>query len=105
LLFKKEREKFIREMQKYMQLDWFGHCVKRPCPDKFADGRKGDCKKVIATEYKFFLAFENSICKDYVSEKLFSILEYNIIPVVYNGASNDFHVRSDKFLKKKFLAN
>jgi hypothetical protein len=79
-------------MQRYMKVDVFGGCEKG-CPDKFKDGRMGDCKLIIATEYKFYLAFENSICKDYVTEKLFGILKYNVIPVVLNGASNDFYVR------------
>ena len=30
--------------------------------------------------YKFYLAFENSICPDYVTEKFFNILQYNVIP-------------------------
>ena len=84
-------------MQKYMHVDLFGRCGKK-CPDKFKDGRMGDCKLIIGTEYKFYLAFENSICKDYVTEKFFGILKYNIIPVVLNGGSNGVYVSS--FLEK-----
>ena len=83
-------------MQKTMGVDVLGGCGKQ-CPDKFKDGRLGDCKSIIGTEYKFYLAFENSICKDYVTEKFFGILKYNIVPVVLNGGSNEFYVRYKNF--------
>ena len=41
---------------------------------------------MIEGRYKFYLAWENAFCKDYVTEKLFEIAKYNIIPVVLNGA-------------------
>merc|ERR1711915_945299 len=37
--------------------------------------------------YKFYFSLENSVCKDYISEKFFNILKYNVIPVVLNGAN------------------
>ena len=83
-------------MQKYMSVDLFGKCG-RPCPSKFKDGRDGDCKMILGTEYKFYLSFENSLCKDYITEKLFEILKYNIIPVVLNGVSTHNYVRSIYF--------
>ena len=30
--------------------------------------------------YRFYLSFENSVCADYVTEKFFRILHYNVIP-------------------------
>merc|ERR1712032_531008 len=36
---------------------------------------------------KFFLAFENSICTDYVTEKFFRTLSRLIVPVVLGGAN------------------
>lgn len=38
-------------------------------------------------EYKFYFAFENSLCTDYVTEKLFEALQRKIIPVVFGGAN------------------
>ena len=40
----------------------------------------------LSRRYKFFLAFENSLCKDYVTEKMFAALQYPWIPVVYGRA-------------------
>lgn len=38
-------------------------------------------------QYKFYLSFENAICDDYVSEKLFHVLDYDTIPITYGGAN------------------
>jgi hypothetical protein len=66
-----------------------------------------DCYFLVSTKYKFVLAFENSICKDYVTgifvvfllqikntnnnpivtEKLYNHLKLNVVPVVL-GAAN-----------------
>ena len=63
---------------------------------------------MLERDYKFYLAFENSICKDYVtgsskrwtffkicnfiiycsvSEKFYNALLFNVVPVVYGGAN------------------
>ena len=36
-------------------------------------------------DYKFYLAFENSKCRDYVTEKFYNALLYSMVPVVYGG--------------------
>lgn len=62
-------------------MDIWGDCGKRAkCPKFHNDA----CKSEIERTYFFFFAFENSICKDYVTEKLWSRLSHNIIPVVLN---------------------
>lgn len=78
------RMDYIRALQKYATIDVFGNCGKK-CPENFVNGTRGNCKQIISEEYKFILVFENSFCKEYITEKLFDILRYNIIPVVYGG--------------------
>ncbi len=45
-----------------------------------------DCYRMLETNYKFYLSFENSICIDYVTEKFFNILKYDVVPIVFNGS-------------------
>ena len=55
----------------------YGRCSAEKCKDN-------DCWKE-AVKAKFYLAFENSLCTDYVTEKLYKMTFYPIIPVVYAG--------------------
>jgi alpha-1,3-fucosyltransferase len=41
---------------------------------------------MLESTYKFYLSFENTVCPDYVTEKLFKILAHDVVPVVYGGA-------------------
>ena len=65
------REDYVHSMQDFMSVDIFGLCGNTTgCP------HGTDCLTTLSREYKFYLAFENSICEDYVSEKL--VLIYSL---------------------------
>ena len=54
---------------RYINVDIYGRCGKLTC-------RKSDekrCGEMLDTDYKFYLSFENSLCKDYVTEKFFKV--------------------------------
>lgn len=77
-----KREAYVRELSKYIDVDIYGKCGK-PCPFK------EDCKIHLSKIYRFYLSFENSLCKDYVTEKILSMYIDGIdfIPIV-RGAPN-----------------
>lgn len=75
-----KRYKIIRELQRYIELDYFGYCSGNiNCP---AGIPTSDCGKRYMKDYKFYLAFENSFCRDYVSEKFWNALDRRQIPVI-----------------------
>lgn len=86
------RKNYIEILRKYINVDVFGNCGKT-CPIFYKNSNiKGDCKEILSKEYKFYFAFENSICNDYITEKFFDILKYNVIPVVMGGGKYDYYV-------------
>ena len=77
------REKYVKQMKKSIDVDVYGKCGKLKCS---RDNETG-CYQTLEQNYKFYLSFENSVCDDYVTEKFFNILDYNVIPVTYSGAN------------------
>ena len=81
------REKYIKKLQEYISVDIYGGCSKRfhTEPKKCERGTP-ECIKLLK-RYKFFLAFENSFCIDYISEKYWeTLLDGNAVPIVMGGA-------------------
>lgn len=61
-----ERMEYAKELQKYINVDIFGMCGDLECP------KSGECLDFLTSEYKFYLAFENANCREYITEKLFT---------------------------------
>lgn len=74
------RTSLMYALRKGISVDVFGGCGNYSC-----DRTTWDCFNFEPT-YRFYLAFENSLCIDYVTEKVYKIMYQNIIPIVYNGA-------------------
>ncbi|KAL4241102.1 Alpha-(1 3)-fucosyltransferase 7 [Mactra antiquata] len=75
-----KRYKIIRELQRYVKVDNFGKCSGNIiCP---AGVPTTECGKQHLRDYIFYLAFENSFCRDYVSEKYWNALDRNQIPII-----------------------
>ena len=79
-----KRELYAHALKRHIDVDIYGRCGERMfCPRKLTR-----CfTENLPSTYKFYLAFENSLCRDYVTEKLFRTLNTEIVPIVY-GATN-----------------
>lgn len=82
------REKYVKELLKYIPVDIYGLCGSLKCGwNELAGISEPKCYDMLEKDYKFYLSFENSLCKNYVTEKFFSILKRNVVPVVMGVAN------------------
>ncbi|XP_065067181.1 glycoprotein 3-alpha-L-fucosyltransferase A-like [Rhopilema esculentum] len=81
------REDYALELQKYITLTVYGLCSKRFKNQRSCAHFNDACSKELST-YKFYLAFENDFCHDYVTEKYWERITQNVVPVVM-GANYD----------------
>ena len=74
------RYRIIRELSKFIEVDEYGTCsgniiCKHGIPTF-------ECGQRYFKSYKFYLAFENTFCRDYLSEKFWYALDRHQIPVI-----------------------
>ncbi|XP_022231071.2 glycoprotein 3-alpha-L-fucosyltransferase A-like [Drosophila obscura] len=102
------RLKYALELQHHIKVDIYGACGKLKCsrstPEK--------CLKLLEN-YKFYLAFEDSNCMDYITEKyLVNALDRGVLPIVMGARPADYeelaprhsYIHVDNFESAKELA-
>uniref|UniRef100_A0A914EJ46 Fucosyltransferase n=1 Tax=Acrobeloides nanus TaxID=290746 RepID=A0A914EJ46_9BILA len=98
-----KRENYIKELAKYIDVKIFGRCSGDSNCEK-------ECEKNEIDQHMFYLSFENSICKDYVTEKFWRLKQI-IVPIVMNReihqhiAPNGSCIAASDFKSPKELAN
>ncbi|HWE63018.1 MAG TPA: glycosyltransferase family 10 [Chloroflexota bacterium] len=90
------RTAYVRELMDYITVDSYGRCLQNKT---LVDDAGRETKLATFSRYRFTLAFENSISKDYVTEKFFDPLIVGSVPV-YLGAPNirDFAPAEKSFI-------
>lgn len=78
------RHAYVAELMRHMAVDGYGACHRNRTL-AHDDGRPA--KLATIARYRFTLAFENSIARDYVTEKFYDALVAGSVPVVL-GAPN-----------------
>ncbi|KAJ1453683.1 hypothetical protein M885DRAFT_523950 [Pelagophyceae sp. CCMP2097] len=81
-----KRLALLGEVSKHVEVHSYGKCLHNTDePPSPAGENRGDAKRRILANYKFYLAFENAIVGDYVSEKVYDGLLAGSLPI-YLGA-------------------
>lgn len=75
----------MKELMQFIDIDSYGQCLNnRKMPDDingFLKLHSSEYYKFLA-QYKFNIAFENAVCNDYMTEKLFRPFEVGAVPIV-----------------------
>ena len=97
-----KRDKFISILQSYgLPIDIYGKC---------GSPLEKDPISMVNETYKFYFALENSLCKDYITEKFFWYFPLDTVLVVRGGADygqllpNDAFIESSQFSRLSDLA-
>ncbi|XP_011203624.2 uncharacterized protein LOC105226449 [Bactrocera dorsalis] len=78
------RKELIERITQNMDVHTYGECGEYSCGEdlcKYIPRSRGN------KTYKFFLAFEEELCEDYVGESFFKALGFSLLPVVFGGAN------------------
>ncbi|NXY82625.1 FUT10 fucosyltransferase, partial [Alcedo cyanopectus] len=85
-----DRDSYVRELMCHIQVDSYGECLhNRDLPQHLRNPTAmddGNFHKILA-QYKFILAFENAVCEDYITEKLWRPLKLGVVPVYFGSPS------------------
>lgn len=108
----KDRLAFMKEMNRSIRVDIYGYCGKgRVCVGN------DTCLQNLISRYRFILAFENSRCPDYITEKYWSRVDIRhgklgAVPVVRGPSSDAYrelaipgsYIHTDDFSSPRSLA-
>lgn len=80
-----QREVFVRKLNDELDIynltvDIFGDCGNLNCTNE-------ECPALVESDYFFYLVFENSMCDDYVTEKVLIATKHFAVPIVYGSAN------------------
>ncbi|XP_066471415.1 alpha-(1,3)-fucosyltransferase 10 [Tiliqua scincoides] len=85
-----DRDSYVKELMAYIEVDSYGACLhNRDLPEHIKNPASMDSENFyqILAQYKFALAFENAVCEDYITEKLWRPLTLGVVPVYYGSPS------------------
>ncbi|RUS91521.1 hypothetical protein EGW08_000742 [Elysia chlorotica] len=101
-----KREDYVQRLQAAgLEVHIYGSCGNYSCHDGGTNADPSSfapdsiCLPHISKNYFFYLSFENSLCKDYMTEKIFKIYDsVDLIPIVMGGADYNRYLPARTFV-------
>ena len=59
-------EKYVAQLQKFYPVEIYGACGEFKCDRVLG----AECWRMVEQKYKYYFAFENSLCRDYCKDSL-----------------------------------
>ncbi|XP_020288118.1 alpha-(1,3)-fucosyltransferase 10 isoform X2 [Pseudomyrmex gracilis] len=96
-----DRDYYVLELMKHIRVDSYGACINNARLDdrlrnNYLDKLNNHEFLSFVAEYKFTIAFENAICDDYITEKLWRPLIVGSVPIYYGSPSFKDWLPNDK---------
>ncbi|XP_039648361.1 4-galactosyl-N-acetylglucosaminide 3-alpha-L-fucosyltransferase 9-like [Perca fluviatilis] len=87
-----ERVKYYNELKKHIKIHSYGNAFARPISDQ-------DYSKIVSS-CKFYLSFENSVYKDYITDKLYLPMMKGSVPIVLGPPRPNYedHIPAESFI-------
>ncbi|KAI8520999.1 Alpha-(1,3)-fucosyltransferase 11 [Branchiostoma belcheri] len=104
-----DRDSYVQELMKYIKVDSLGKCLhNKELPEELESTltMEEDGFLSIIANYKFHIAFENGICRDYMTEKLFRPLHLGVVPIYWGSeAAKDWMPNDHSIILKDDFAS
>ena len=93
------RDDYVLELEKYIDITVYGDCSVKFKRNMGRCNEWGNFCENELKRYKFYLAFENCFCKDYITEKFWEKgLKYGLVPVVMGSIDKDSDVIKGSYI-------
>ncbi|XP_069101766.1 alpha-(1,3)-fucosyltransferase C-like isoform X1 [Argopecten irradians] len=94
-----KREEYVKQLQNFTTVHVYGECGTHNC----SRSKENTCMEILQNRYQYYLAYENSLCMDYVTEKGFKTYTYSpsTIPVMRGGSNYSLYFPPGSYINTK----
>ena len=96
-----KRSEYVKLLQRYVPVDIYGECGNFTCLPKVGK----ECHRHLSKTYKFYLAFESSLCSDFITQNIWSLLDGDIVPIVLGGAGYEKYLPKHSYINVKYFSS